>query len=44
MLGVPSVYLAQGKPDTILSRLGLDADGVVDEVMAWVRSNAGHAG
>ena len=36
--------LAQGKPDTILSRLGLDADGVVDEVMAWVRSNAGHAG
>jgi 1-deoxy-D-xylulose-5-phosphate synthase len=44
VLGVPSVYLAQGKPDTILSRLGLDADGVVDEVMAWVRSNAGHAG
>ena len=44
VLGVPSVYLAQGKPDTILSRLGLDADGVMDEVMAWVRSNAGHAG
>ena len=44
VLGVPSVYLAQGKPDTILSRLGLDADGVVDEVMSWVRANAGHAG
>ncbi len=39
VLGVPSVYLAQGKPDVILSRLGLDADGVVDEVLAWVRSS-----
>lgn len=35
VLGVPSVYLAQGKPDVILSRLGLDADGIVDEVLAW---------
>jgi 1-deoxy-D-xylulose-5-phosphate synthase len=44
VLGVPSVYLAQGKPDVILAKLGLDADGIVDEVMSWVRSNAGHAG
>ena len=44
VLGVPSVYLAQGKPDEILARLGLDADGITDEVMAWVRSTAGHAG
>jgi 1-deoxy-D-xylulose-5-phosphate synthase len=40
VLGVPSVHLAHGKPDAILSRLGLDADGVVDEVLAWVRSAA----
>ena len=39
VLGVPSVYLAQGKPDVILGRLGLDADGVIDEVLAWVRSS-----
>ena len=37
VLGVPSVYLAQAKPDVILSRLGLDADGMVDEALAWVR-------
>ena len=35
VLGVPSVFLAQGKPDVILARLGLDADGIVDEVVAW---------
>jgi deoxyxylulose-5-phosphate synthase len=34
------VYLSHGKPDTILSRLGLDADGIVDEVLAWNRSSA----
>ena len=38
VLGVPSVFLAQGKPDAILARLGLDADGIVDEATAWVRS------
>ena len=38
VLGVPSVYLAQGKPDAILARLGLDADGIVDEALAWIRS------
>jgi len=40
VLGVPSVYLAQGKPDVILSRLGLDAEGIADEVLAWVRSSS----
>ena len=41
VLGVPSVYLSHGKPDAILARLGLDADGIVDEVLAWTRSAAG---
>ncbi len=44
VLGVPSVYLAHGKPDAILHRLGLDADGVADEVMAWVNSASGQPG
>ncbi len=39
VLGVPSAYLAHGKADDILARLGLDADGVVDEVLAWSRSS-----
>ncbi len=38
VLGVPSVYLAQGKPDVVLAHLGLDADGISDEAMSWVRS------
>ncbi len=32
VLGVPSAYLAHGKPDAILAELGLDAAGVVAEV------------
>ncbi len=32
VLGVPSAYLAHGKPDAILADLGLDAAGVVAEV------------
>ena len=40
VLGVPSVHLPHGKPDAILARLGLDADGIVDEVAAWARSAA----
>jgi len=40
VLGVPTVHLPHGKPDTILARLGLDADGIVDEVAAWTRSGA----
>ncbi len=38
VLGVPSVYLPHGKPDTILAKLGLDADGIVDEVLSWTRT------
>ena len=38
VLGVPSAYIAHGKPDTILARLGLDADGLVSEVNAWLRA------
>jgi len=30
--GVPRAFLAQGKPDRILARLGLDEDGVVRTV------------
>jgi len=41
VLGIPSVYLPHGKPDAILSRLGLDADGIMDEVLAWAHSNTG---
>ncbi|MCO5321706.1 MAG: 1-deoxy-D-xylulose-5-phosphate synthase [Microthrixaceae bacterium] len=38
VLGVPSVYLSQGKPDVILSRLGLDSEGVADEVRSHLSS------
>ena len=40
VLGVPSAYIAHGKPDAILSALGLDADGIVSEVQAWQHSAA----
>ncbi len=40
VLGVPSAYFHHEKPDVLLSRLGLDADGVVAEVSAWLRSAA----
>jgi 1-deoxy-D-xylulose-5-phosphate synthase len=40
VLGVPSVFLAQGKPDVILGRLGLDGEGVADEVRAFLRSSS----
>ena len=43
VLGVPSAYISQGKPDQILSRLGLDAEGIVDEVLAWVGSSTDHS-
>lgn len=39
VLGIPTTYLAHGKPDAILAHLGLDVDGVVDEVAAWTRSS-----
>ena len=34
MLGLPLEYIAQGKPDSILSRLGLDPAGVASSVTA----------
>ena len=43
VLGVPSAFLSHGKPDAILARLGLDADGIVDEVLAWAGSVADQA-
>ncbi|MEX0768950.1 MAG: 1-deoxy-D-xylulose-5-phosphate synthase [Microthrixaceae bacterium] len=43
VLGVPTVHLPQGNADTILSKLGLDADGIVDEVLAWSRSTTGQS-
>ena len=43
VLGIPTVHLPQGKPDNILAKLGLDADGIVDEVTAWSRSAAGQS-
>lgn len=35
VLGIPTVHLSHAKPDAILSALGLDANGIVDEVLAW---------
>jgi 1-deoxy-D-xylulose-5-phosphate synthase len=32
VLGIPRQYLAQGKPDTILSSLGLDGPGIAESV------------
>jgi len=43
VLGVPTVHLPHGKPDSILAKLGLDADGIVDEVIAWSRSATGQS-
>lgn len=40
VLGVPSAYIAHGKPDVILARLGLDTDGIVDEVNAYLSTSA----
>lgn len=35
VLGIPTVHLGHAKPDVILAALGLDANGIVDEVLAW---------
>jgi deoxyxylulose-5-phosphate synthase len=32
MLGLPLEYIRQAKPDAILARLGLDAEGVANSV------------
>jgi 1-deoxy-D-xylulose-5-phosphate synthase len=42
VLGVPSAYLQHDKPDSLLARLGLNADGVVSEISAWQRASADH--
>lgn len=34
VLGIPAAYIPHGKPDAILARYGLDAAGLVDEVMS----------
>jgi 1-deoxy-D-xylulose-5-phosphate synthase len=36
VLGVPTTYIAQAKPDAILARLGLDAEGIAGSVRAAV--------
>ncbi len=41
MLGLPLEYIPQGRPDSILARLGLDAAGVAGSVMAAARHRAG---
>jgi len=41
VLGVPSQYIAQGRPDAILAELGLDADGVAATVRALVAAAPG---
>lgn len=43
VLGVPTVYLQHGKPGVILHRLGLDAEGIVDEVNSWIGTSTGQA-
>lgn len=35
VLGIPTVHLSHAKPDSILTALGLDAKGIIDEVLAW---------
>jgi 1-deoxy-D-xylulose-5-phosphate synthase len=37
VLGVPSAYIPHGKPDVILTELGLNTDGIVSEINAWSR-------
>ena len=34
ILGIPTAYIAQGKPDAILASLGLDAQGIAASVRA----------
>jgi 1-deoxy-D-xylulose-5-phosphate synthase len=37
VLGVPTTYLPHAKPDVILSRLGLDAEGIAESVRSAAR-------
>jgi 1-deoxy-D-xylulose-5-phosphate synthase len=38
VLGIPSQYIAHGKPDAILADLGLDAAGITASALAMIRS------
>ena len=40
VLGTPLAYIPQGKPDAILSELGLDAVGIAAEVTGWLGADA----
>jgi len=42
VLGVPSAYMDHDKPDNLLARLGLNADGIVSEISAWQRASSSH--
>jgi 1-deoxy-D-xylulose-5-phosphate synthase len=37
VLGVPTTYIAHGKPDAILSRLGLDGPGIASSILTASR-------
>jgi deoxyxylulose-5-phosphate synthase len=32
VLGIPTQFIPHSKPDAILARLGLDANGIVDRI------------
>jgi len=38
VLGVPSQYIAHGKPDAILADLGLDAAGITASALSMMRA------
>ncbi len=40
VLGVPRVFVAQGKPDALLAELGLDGAGIAESVRACARRRA----
>ena len=40
VLGAPTTYIAHGKPDEILARLGLDREGIASSVLAAARRYA----
>ena len=39
VLGIPSQYIAHGKPDAILADLGLDAAGITASALSMIRSD-----
>jgi 1-deoxy-D-xylulose-5-phosphate synthase len=36
VMGIPTMFIAQGKPDVILAGLGLDANGIAAEARAML--------